>query len=97
MAVDAISYPGNTFLDMDCESSAYYEGKLPGTIGISGYSEEYREHQLLIAPLVNIAFEGQETLPTFPLDRIVKRIRTLLVAPNQEDNETLREMMGISS
>jgi hypothetical protein len=39
MNVDAISYPGNTWLDMDSESSAYYEGKLVGTVSVSGYSE----------------------------------------------------------
>src|SRR5947207_13222632 len=96
MAVDTFSYPGNTFLDMDCESSGYYEGKLPGTVSISGYSEEYREHQLLIYPLLNLALEGTTILPLMPLDKIVDRIRLLQLQPTLEDNEALREILGMS-
>lgn len=94
--VDSVSYPGSTFLDMDCESSAYYEGRLPGTIGISGYSEEYREHQSLLSPIANLTLEWHTKLPRIGLDRIVERIRALLSAPNDEDDESLKEMLGIT-
>ena len=96
MAVDTLSYPGNTFLDMDCESSGYYEGKIPGTVTVSGYSEEYREHQLLAAPLLNFALEGTAVLPAMPLDKIVERIRLLQRQPTLEDNGALREILGLS-
>jgi len=96
MAVDLIGYPGNTFLDMDCESSVLYEGKLPGTITISGYSEEYREYQLSKAPLLNISLEGTEVLPTMTLDKIVDRVRMLQRQPTLEDNVALRDILGLS-
>jgi hypothetical protein len=96
MVHNALSYPGSTFLDMDCESSGYYEGKLPGTVTISGYSEEYREHQLLAAPMLNFALEGATVLPAMPLDKIVDRIRLLQQQPTLEDNESLRGILGLS-
>jgi hypothetical protein len=96
MAVDMLNYPGSTFLDMDCESAGYYEGRLPGTVTVSGYSEEYREHQLLVAPLLNLALEGTSVLPVLPLDKIVERIRLLQRQPTLEDNNALREVLGLS-
>jgi hypothetical protein len=96
VAVDVLSFPGNTFLDMDCESSAYYEGKLPGTVTVSGYSEEYREQQLLRFPLLNLSLEGTHTLPVMPLDKIVSRIRLLQRDHTLEDNDALREILGLS-
>ncbi|KAH0559839.1 hypothetical protein GP486_003648, partial [Trichoglossum hirsutum] len=96
MALNTLDFPGNTFLDMDCESSGYYDGKLPGTVTISGYSEEYREHQLLIAPLLNVALRGTTIIPTMPLDKIVDRIRLLQGQPTLEDNEALRGILGLS-
>src|SRR4051812_5822014 len=96
MAVDMLNYPGNTFLDMDCESAAYYEGRIPGTVTVSGYSEEYREHQLLALPLLNLALEGATVLPVLPLDNIVERIRLLQRQPTLEDNNALIETLGLS-
>lgn len=96
MAVDGLNYPGNTFLDMDCESSGYYEGKLPGTVSITGYSEEYRAQQLLRNPMLNLILEGTTTIPPMTLDKVVDRIRLLQRQPTLEDNETLREILGMS-
>jgi|ERR1700722_10071731 len=96
MAVDMLSYPGNTMLDMDCESSGYYEGKLPGTVSISGCSEEYREHQLLRSPLLNIALEGTTVLPAMALDKIVDRMRLLQRLSTLEDNQALSDILGLS-
>jgi hypothetical protein len=96
MAINLQSFPGCTFLDMDCESSGSYEGKVPGTVSIHGYSEEYREHQLLRAPMLNLALEGANTLPAMALDKIVERIRLLQGQPTLENNEALREILGIS-
>jgi hypothetical protein len=96
MAVNALNYPGNTFLDMDSESSGYYDGKLPGTISISGYSEEYRNRQLLRSPLLNLTLEGTSILPTMALDKIVDRIRLLQRQPTLENNEFLKEILGLS-
>ncbi|KAF2753216.1 hypothetical protein EJ05DRAFT_515049 [Pseudovirgaria hyperparasitica] len=95
MAVDQQSFPGNTFLDMDCESSCFYQGKWPGTVSVSGYSEEYREHQLNLSPLAEIALEGSVIPPLASLDRIVERIRSLQTE-DTEDPDGLREMLGIS-
>ena len=96
MSLDMLSFPGNTFLDMDCESSGYYEGKLPGTVSISGYSEEYRQHQILHAPILNLALESTETLPTMTLEKIVDRIRLLQRQPTLEDNTALKDILGLS-
>ena len=96
MAVSSFNYPGSTFLDMDCETSGYYEGKHPGTVSISGYSEEYREQQLLRAPLLNISLEGTTALPVVQLDNIVNRIRKVQLQPTLEDDEGLKVLLGLS-
>src|SRR5277367_5369137 len=96
MAVDRINYPGNTFLDIDCESSGYYEGKLPGTVGISGYSKEYLEQQLLLFPLLNLSHESTIVLQALPLDKIIERIQTLQRTPTSQDNEALRSIFSQS-
>jgi hypothetical protein len=96
MAVNAYAYPGNTFLDADCETSAYYEGTLPGTITISGYSEEYRAQQLRIVPLLKLALEAPTCLPEISLSTIVERLRKLQLQPSLEDNEGLRSILGLS-
>src|ERR1700721_2234281 len=96
MTVNALDYPGNTYLDMDMETSKYYEGKLPGTVTISGYSEEYRDQQLSILPLFNITLEGNTVIPPMALDKIVDRIRLLQRQPTLEDNKTLGEILGLS-
>ena len=96
MAVDALNFPGNTFPEMDCESSGYYEGKLPGTVSISGYSGEYREQQLLAAPFLDLILESANTLPTMELDKIVDRIQLLRRQATLEDNEGLRDILGLS-
>jgi hypothetical protein len=96
MAVDSISFPGNTLLDIDCETSAYYEGKLPGTVSIAGYSREYREHQLIKAPILSLALEGTTVLPTMTLDKTIDRLRVLQRRPTFEDNDGLRDILGLS-
>ena len=96
MALDLISFPGTTFLDTDCESSGYYDGKLPGTVSISGYSREYRAHQLFKSPLLNIVLEGKTVLPSMALDKVVDRIRSLQGRPTLEDNDGLRDILGLS-
>jgi hypothetical protein len=96
MAVNMLNYPGTTFLDMDCETSEFYEGKLPGTVSISGYSEEYREHQLSKYPMLVLALEGTVTLPTMEIDKIVERIQSLQRRVAPTDNTALRDMLGLS-
>ena len=96
MVVDAYSYPGSTWLDMDPESSVYYEGNLPGTLTISGYSEEYRAHQLTKSPLLNLTLEGSTTFPEVNIDNIVTHLRRLQLYPHNEDDEALRQLLGLS-
>jgi hypothetical protein len=96
MAISMLSYPGNTFFDMDCESLGHYEGKIPGTITVSGYSEEYREQQLLELPLLKLRLEATSALPTMELDKIVNRIRLLKLQPTLEDDVGLRDVLGLS-
>lgn len=96
MAINAYSYPGNTFPDADCETSGYYDGKLPGTITISGYSEEYRTQQLQVAPFLKLALEAPTCLPEISLSTIIERIRKLQLQPTLEDNEGLRVILGLS-
>jgi hypothetical protein len=96
MSVESYSYPGSTFLDMDCESSAYCDGRNPGTTTISGYSEEYRAHQLLKYPLLSLALEGNSVLPEIPMGKIVDRLRMLRLQPTLEDSTALADMLGLS-
>lgn len=96
MVVDNYGYPGSTWLDMDPESSAYYEGKLPGTVGISGYSEEYRTHQLIIQPLLNLSLEGSTAFREVNMDTVVSHIRRVQLRPNTEDDESLKQLFGLS-
>lgn len=81
---------------MDAETSGYYEGKIPGTVSISGYSEEYRQHQLIIYPMLLFHEESTTVLPIIPLERIVQRIQTLELLPTSENSEALRDMLGLS-
>lgn len=97
MAVDVINYPGSTFLDMDCETSAHYEGPAPGTVTVRGYSEEYRAQQVLRAPLLNLTLESSITPPVMTTARIVERLGQLQLSPTLEDNGTLKQILGISS
>jgi hypothetical protein len=96
IAVGVFSFPGNTFLDMDCESSTHYDGESSGTTTISGYSEEYRAHQLLEYPLINLALEGDVILPEIPMGQIIDRLRLLKLQPTLDDNVGLRYVMGLS-
>jgi hypothetical protein len=96
MHSDALTYPGNTFLDMDCESAAFYDGKLSGTVTVGGYSEEYRLHQLIIAPALNLSLEAQVGLPTMSLDLIVARLRKIQLSPTFEDSDGLKPFLGLS-
>jgi hypothetical protein len=95
MHVDINKYPGNTFLDMDPESGSFYDGQLPGTTTVGGYSEEYRSHQLLLAPALNLHLEASVGLPSIPLARIVTRIQTLRFA-RVEDDTGLLGFLGLS-
>ena len=95
--VDIYTHPGNNFIDQDCESSSYYDGKSPGTTSIVGYSEEYRAQQLAQAPLLRFVLEANSCLPQIPLSKIVDRIRKIKFQPNQEENEGLREFLNLSS
>jgi len=96
MAIETSKYPGNTFLDMDCESSAYYDGKIPGTTTVGGYSEEYRAQQLLKYPLFQLALEGDNVLPDISLSKIISRLRFREVDRAMEDNVGLVDLLGIS-
>jgi hypothetical protein len=93
--VIAKNYPGNTFLDMDPESSLIYEGQLPGTTSVSGYSEEYRNSQLLIAPALSLRLEANVGLPVIPLAQIIARLQLLKTLPI-EDDKGLLTFLGLS-
>ncbi|KAF1813431.1 hypothetical protein P152DRAFT_457795 [Eremomyces bilateralis CBS 781.70] len=95
-AVDMLKYPANTFLDMDCTSVSNYDGKLPGTVTVSGWSEEYRAHQLIAKPVVQLSVEGRRTIPELPIDQVVERMRKLQVFRTLEDNEGLVKLLGMS-
>jgi hypothetical protein len=96
MTFHGIDFPSNIFLNDDCETSPFYEGKLPGTVTITGYSKEYRVHQLSLNPRLNITFEVSGALPGAPLDKIVQRISTLQLLGTSEDSELLGQMLGLS-
>jgi hypothetical protein len=94
---DTFKYPGTNFLDQDPETSSYFEGKLPGTTTISGYSEEYRLHQLKILPALNLQFESAaQGLPVVKLSDIVAHLQYQATLTNVEDNEKLKPFLGLS-
>ncbi|KAF4622668.1 hypothetical protein G7Y89_g14358 [Cudoniella acicularis] len=101
MTVDCIRFPGNTFEDIDAEAFAFYSAKVPGTVLIAGYSQEYREHQLLRQPHVNIFKEGQISLPKVPLKNIMKRLQEIQLAPAgtdlENDSELATKFLGLSA
>jgi hypothetical protein len=97
MAVDGITYPGSKFLDMDCESGGFYEGKIPGTVSVSGYSEEYRNFQLSVVPMLSLTFEASVGLPVIDLDKIVARLQKLQLYQFTEDTEGFKEFLGLAA
>jgi hypothetical protein len=96
MRVNGLDYPGSTFIDDDPETSASYDGKIPGTVAISGYSEEYRAHQLRILPLVNLQLQSTVGLPKISLDKVVARLARIRTSMTIEDDEGLKEFLGLS-
>ena len=96
MCISVFDYPGNTFLDLDCEISALYEGKIHGTVTVSGHSEEYRTQQLRIAPLVTMALLGTSVLPEIKLSTVIERLRRLQRSPSLEDHPDLARLLGLS-
>lgn len=90
---DAIVYPGNNFLDKDCEVSARYAGSIPGTTTITGYSLEYRLYQM--SRDADLQMESlRQGLPQNQLANIVTRLQNLQI--DLEDNEGLKPLLGMS-
>lgn len=96
MRVNTIDYPGNTFIDQDPETSSSYDGAFPGTVTVAGYSEEYRAHQLRIRPMFSLQLQSSVGLPKVSLDKIVARLRRVQLSPQTEDDEGLKEFLGLS-
>ncbi|ELR03936.1 hypothetical protein VC83_09032 [Pseudogymnoascus destructans] len=96
MTFHEIDFPSNVFLNNDCETSPFYEGKMPGTVTITGYSKEYRVHQLSLNPRLNITFEASGALPGASLDKIVQRISALQLLGTSEDSKFLGQLLGLS-
>ena len=81
---------------MDCESSAYYDGKIPGATTVGGYSEEYRSQQLQKYPLIEVALEGDNVLPDIALSKVITRLRFREAERAIEDNVGLVDLLGLS-
>ncbi|KAL4789305.1 hypothetical protein BDV19DRAFT_374338 [Aspergillus venezuelensis] len=96
MTLNTYSYPGNTYIDADCETLTYYDSKTPGTVRMAGYSEEYRLQQLRASPMLNLTLEASTVLPEISLSKIVERLRRLQASPQLEDNEGLCELIGLT-
>jgi tetratricopeptide (TPR) repeat protein len=97
MAISNVTYPGSTFLDMDLESGNFYDGKLPGTVTVSGFSEEYRNQQLQAKPPLNLTLEANVGLPVIDLDRIITRLQFLQTSQYNEDSEGLKPLLGLDA
>ncbi|KAI9792116.1 MAG: hypothetical protein M1833_001264 [Piccolia ochrophora] len=95
--IGSLQYPGGTFLDMDKEVSAYLQGKLPGTVCLTGYSEVYREDQLGPTRL-NLVLEDVRPLPLPSMDRIVQLLTNLRIGHTtrtpQAQHQGLQEILG---
>lgn len=66
-----------------------------GTTTVLGYAEEYREQQLLLAPLLELTLEASTIPPLLGLDKTVQRVQLLQGNPNLEDNPGLDQVLGI--
>lgn len=96
MHVTPSEIPGNTFLDMDMESSPYYTGKTPGTVSVNGYSEEYRLTK--VPPRLNLMLCNYDPLPVLATDTILSRMQLIrwgLPSLVQAESE-LRQILGPS-
>lgn len=60
-----------------------------------GYAEEYRAHQLALAPLLQFTFEGHTIPPPVGIDMIVQRVQLLQRNPTLEDNAGLDRILGL--
>jgi hypothetical protein len=96
MFVNSTEYPGSTFLDQDPETSAHFDGRYIGTVSVSGFSEEYREHQLSIQPMLSLHLEAEVGFPVISLDKIVARIKLVQASITLEDDAGLKEFLGLS-
>lgn len=96
MFCSAQAHPGNTLLDLDCEVSGFYEGRIPGTVTVSGHSEEYRLQQIQISPIFNLTVHGPNLFPELPLSTIVERLRKLHQWAILEDDSELARLLGLS-
>jgi hypothetical protein len=93
--VDVFTHPGTILIDSDCETSAAYEGMHSGTTSVLGFTEEYRECQLLSVPPIQIFFESQSVPPAMILSEIVEKIQLVQRNPTLEDNARLDRILGV--
>lgn len=99
MVVPKNEFPGNTFQDIDAEASPFYAARIPGTIMVAGFDQEYREQQLRQKPHVNLLKQSEKSLPKIPLKAIMERLQAIQTAqtPSElEDDEVLKDFLGLS-
>lgn len=81
---------------MDPESMSAYDGTIAGTVSVTGWSEEYRSHQLLLYPDLNLIYESLDTYQLVSAERLVRHIQTLQYRPAIEDDTSLKNLLGLS-
>ena len=81
---------------MDRETSESYEGKIPGTTTVDGYSEEYRAYQLSKPRFIIPPLKENIALPEVPLSEIVGRLLALKLQPTLENDAGLEYLLRLS-
>lgn len=92
----AVHYPGTTYLDVDPETSVIYDGAAPGTLSVTGYSEEYRQQQFAATPRIVIALEEKVPPPKVTIDFLVKRMQSLYWPGHPLTEASLKQVLGNS-
>lgn len=83
---------------MDPETLIIYDGGAPGTLSISGYSEEYRQQQYAAMPRILLKLKQEVPLPQVTADFLVKRIQSLKYpTTHPRTDASLRQVLGNST
>lgn len=91
--MNTLNYPGTVFHDMDMEVSRFYEGYYPGTVGVAGYSEEYRAQQLETKPVANITLFSNDAMPpALNIERIIQRFQSSYLNPLVFGTQTIGQL-----
>jgi hypothetical protein len=94
-----VGIPGNTLLETDVEIAENYLGRLPGTVSVLGYAQEYLQQQRVSRPRLVPIMQSTTILPIRPARATIQtRLTDLrsqgLFLTEREQYIKLRELLG---